>query len=40
MLLIFKLNNTKTAHKIIDKSIVIKFGIHRYILYNKKCKIK
>lgn len=40
MLLIFKLNNTKTANEIIDKSIVIKFGIYKCILYNKKCKIK
>lgn len=30
--LIFKLDGAKTANKIIDKGIVIEFGMHRYVL--------
>lgn len=37
---ILKLNNSKTAIKIINKSMVIGYNIYKCVLYKKKCKIK
>ena len=38
-LLVFELDDAETANRIIDKAMVIRFGMHKCILYNRECKI-
>ena len=39
-LLVFELDDVKTANRMINKGMVIRFGMHRCVLYNRECKIK
>lgn len=39
ILLIFIPDNLEIVNKSMNKSIIIKFGMYKCILFNKKCKI-